>query len=408
MNTTTRTLAPALPARAPWLARRALQPLNALQVGTLDLQLPDGSRAHFGRAQAAAPQAKVSLDDWGVLRAALLRGDIGFAEAYVDGRWHSPDLVALLRLILRNRDALEALVHGQRWSAWLDRLRHALNRNTRRGSRRNILSHYDLGNDFYALWLDATMNYSSAWFDGDYTRPTAQAQQAKIDRALRECGLRPGQRLLEVGCGWGALAARAAQAFEARVVGVTLSDAQLAWGRQRVADEGLGQRVDLRLQDYRDIDDGPFDAIVSIEMFEAVGETYWDSYFATLARLLAPSGRACIQSITIRDDLFDRYRRSTDFIQQQIFPGGMLPSRSVFRAQAERAGFKVVGELAFGPDYAETLRRWRADFMARQPQVRALGFDDRFARLWEFYLAYCEAAFDEGSTDVVQFTLQRA
>jgi cyclopropane-fatty-acyl-phospholipid synthase len=251
------------------------------------------------------------------------------------------------------------------------------------------------------------MNYSSAWFNGDLQQPMVQAQWAKVRRALGECQVQPGQRVLEIGCGWGALAELGAREFGAHVTGVTLSSEQLAHARQRLQDGGLSARADLRLQDYRDISDGPFDAIASIEMFEAVGREYWDSYFQTVHDKLKPGGRACIQSITIRDDLFDRYVRSTDFIQQYIFPGGLLPSRSMFAQQATRAGLELVNEMAFGADYAETLRRWRLQFLERDGPLRQLGFDTRFMRIWEFYLAYCEAAFATGNTDVVQFTLRR-
>lgn len=396
------------PAGTPFAARRLLALLQRLPHGTLDLQLPDGSQARFGHGE---PRAAIRVTDWRVAGATLRRGDVGFAEAFVDGHWHSPDVVALLRLCLANRAALEQAIFGRWWGGLADRLRHLLNRNTRAGSRRNIHAHYDIGNAFYRLWLDETMNYSSALFDGDLARPMADAQRAKVRRALQETGIRPGQRLLEIGCGWGALAECAGLEYGARVVGVTLSDEQLAWGRERIANAGLAGRVDLRLQDYRDLpraEPEPFDAVVSIEMFEAVGRAYWDDYFRTLRGCLKPGGRACVQSITIRDDLFERYLRSTDFIQQYIFPGGLLPSPSAFREAAGRHGLEVVNELAFGADYAETLRRWRADFLARDAQVRRLGFDTRFVRIWEFYLAYCEAAFAEGSTDVVQFTLRRA
>ncbi len=397
----------ALPARAPAAARALLRLLATLQVGSLELQLPDGSVAHFGRRREGEPQAAMRLLDWRVCQATLRRGDIGFAEGFIDGHWTSPDLVALLELCIANRDAMTAAIYGTWWGSLLDRIRHLLNRNSRHGSRKNIHAHYDIGNPFYRLWLDETMNYSSALFEGDLSRPTAAAQQAKVRRALGECALAPGERLLEIGCGWGALAETAAREFDARVVGVTLSDEQLAFARDRMHRQGLADRVDLRLQDYRDIDDEPFDAIASIEMFEAVGREYWGGYFQTLRDRLKPGGRACIQSITIRDDLFDRYVRSTDFIQQYIFPGGLLPSPSAFRAEAERAGLEVINQFAFGPDYAETLRRWRAAFLARDAQVRRLGFDTRFMRTWEFYLAYCEAAFATGNTDVIQFTLRR-
>ena len=406
MTTTTATSALALPRSAPAAARAVFKMLGQLAHGTLDVQLPDGEQLRFG--QGDAPRAAIRLVDWRVCGAALKSGDIGFAESFIDGGWTSPDLVALLQLFIANRDAVEQVIYGSVWGGLAYRLKHLLNRNSRRGSRKNIHAHYDIGNPFYRLWLDETMNYSSALFEGDFTRPTAEAQLVKVRRALAECALQPGQRLLEIGCGWGALAETAAREIGAHVTGVTLSTEQLEFARERLARHGVAARADLRLQDYRDIDDGPFDAVASIEMFEAVGREYWGDFFATLHRQLKPGGRACLQTITIRDDLFDRYVKSTDFIQQYIFPGGLLPSRSAFRAEARRAGFEIVNELAFGRDYAETLRRWRADFLARDPQVRKLGFDQRFMRIWEFYLAYCEAAFETGNTDVMQFTLQRA
>ncbi|HPM68407.1 MAG TPA: cyclopropane-fatty-acyl-phospholipid synthase family protein, partial [Piscinibacter sp.] len=282
---------------------------------------------------------------------------------------------------------------------------HLFNRNSRQGSKKNIHAHYDLGNEFYRLWLDPTMNYSSAWFEGDLSRPMPDAQHAKVRRALREAGVKPGDRVLEIGCGWGALAECAAREFDAKVTGVTLSSEQLEWAKSRLADAGL--QGDLRFQDYRDIADGPFDAIASIEMFEAVGREYWPSFFATVRSQLKPGGKACIQSITIADRYFERYVKSTDFIQQYIFPGGLLPSPSAFREAAAQAGLRVVDELDFGLDYAETLRRWRESFLGQEQRVRRLGFDARFMHIWEFYLAYCEAAFATGNTSVMQFTLQR-
>jgi cyclopropane-fatty-acyl-phospholipid synthase len=404
MNSTTFNT-PALPAAAPAAARAVFRLLRELRVGSLDLQLPDGTQARFGHQDK--PRAALRLVDWRACSAALKSGDIGFAEAYIDGHWTTPDLVALLELFIANREAIERVIYGSWWGSLAYRLRHLLNRNSRRGSRKNIHAHYDIGNPFYRLWLDGSMNYSSAWFDGDLTRSTTQAQAAKVQRALAECRLQPGQRLLEVGCGWGAVAEAAAADLGAHVTGVTLSDEQLAFARERLNSRGLAPLTDLRLQDYRDITDEPFDAIVSIEMFEAVGRAYWPSYFALLRDKLKPGGRACIQTITIRDDLFDRYVRSTDFIQQYIFPGGLLPSPSVFREEAQRAGLAVENELPFGSDYAETLRRWRVQFLAQEADVLKLGFDTRFMRIWEFYLAYCQAAFATGNTDVVQFTLVR-
>ena len=395
----------ALPETAPAAARAIFRLLRQLRVGTLDVQLPDGSMAHFGTG--GEPRAAISLHDWSVCSAALKSGDIGFAERFIDGSWHSPDLVALLKVFIANRESFESVIYGTWWGRLAYRVRHLLNRNSRHGSRKNIHAHYDIGNPFYRLWLDETMNYSSALFEGDFERPTADAQLAKVRRALREVEIKPGDRLLEVGCGWGALAEAAAGEFGAHVTGVTLSTEQLEFATERLRRHGLAERSELRLQDYRDIADEPFDAIASIEMFEAVGREYWGSYFATLRARLKPGGRACIQTITIRDDLFERYTRSTDFIQQYIFPGGLLPSPEAFRGEARKAGLEVVNELAFGADYAETLRRWRVAFLARDPQVRKLGFDTRFMRIWEFYLAYCEAAFDTGNTNVMQFTLRR-
>ena len=396
-----------LPTTAPTAARAMLHLLAGLRHGRLDVQLPDGTQSRFGAADAAGPHAAIRLSNWKVCAAALKSGDIGFAEGFIAGDWTTPDLPALMKLFVANRDAVESMVYGQWWGRLLYRAKHLLNRNSRRGSRKNVHAHYDLGNPFYRLWLDPTMNYSSAWFEGDATRSLSDAQHAKVRRALAECHLQPGQRLLEIGCGWGALAEKAVGEFAAEVTAVTLSTEQLAYAQQRVNDAGLAGRVDLRLQDYRDIDDAPFDAIASIEMFEAVGREYWPGFFATLHDKLKPGGRACIQSITIRDDLFERYIAGTDFVQQYIFPGGLLPSPSQFRAQAQAVGLEVVNELAFGADYAETLRRWRERFLAEESGVRRIGFDTRFMRIWEFYLGYCEAAFDGGNTDVIQFTLRK-
>ena len=394
----------ALPQCAPATAGPVFGLMHKLQHGALEVQLPDGSHAHFGTLKDGEPSAAIRLKNWNVCAAALKSGDIGFAETFIAGDWSTPDLTSLLKLFIANRDAIERVVYGTWWGSLLYRVRHLFNRNSRQGSKKNIHAHYDLGNDFYRLWLDPTMNYSSAWFEGDASKPLHEAQTAKVQRALRECRVGAGDRVLEIGCGWGALAESAARDFGAEVYGVTLSAEQLAWAQDRLKTQGLAGQ--LHFQDYRDIRSGPFDALASIEMFEAVGRAYWPEFFDTLKRQLKPGGRACIQSITIRDDLFDRYVRSTDFIQQYIFPGGLLPSVSEFRKAAKNAGLRVVGELAFGQDYAETLRRWRERFLSEDTQVRQLGFDTRFMRIWEFYLAYCEAAFATGNTDVVQFTLE--
>ncbi len=410
---------PALPDSAGAAARSVFKLLARLPHGELDLQLPDGSSMHFPQAQRSefsAPnsRATIRLHNWQLFERALKSGDIGFAESYIDGDWSTPDLPAVLALFIANRDHIERVVYGSWWGSLLYRLKHLLNRNSRRGSTKNIHAHYDIGNEFYRLWLDSSMSYSAAWFEGagqPQQVPLLQAQEAKVRRALREARVTPGSRVLEIGCGWGGLAEVGAREFGAHVTGVTLSNEQLKWATDRISDAGLASQAELRYQDYRDLaaqhERQPFDAIVSIEMFEAVGREYWDSYFDTLKRCLKPGGHACIQTITIRNDLFARYVKSTDFIQQYIFPGGLLPSPDAFEAQARQAGFEVVNRLAFGADYAETLRRWRASFVQHETSLRAQGFDTRFLRIWEFYLVYCETAFEFGNTDVMQFTLRR-
>ena len=409
LNTSSRPRAAfSMPGDAPTAARTALKMMLRLKHGTLTLKLPDGSIQRFGNGQT--PMASLHLLNWNVCGAALKSGDIGFAESYVAGDWTTPHLTELLRVFLLNRKEVDDVIYG----TWLGRLayriKHLLNRNTKANSQKNIHAHYDLGNAFYELWLDGTMNYSSAIFETPETS-MKDAQHAKVRRALRMANVKPGDRLLEIGCGWGALAEKAVKEFDASIVGVTLSTEQLKWARQRMQREGVADRADLRLQDYRDIAkttaDTPFDAICSIEMVEAVGREYWPEYFQTVARLLRPGGKACIQSIVIADELFNRYISSTDFIQQYIFPGGCLPCPREFRAQAAAAGLELVDEFSFGQDYARTLKLWRDDFMAQESRVLQLGFDKRFVRIWEFYLAYCEAAFEQANTDVVQYTLRK-
>ena len=398
----------ALPHGAPAAARTAFKLLSRLKYGTLTLQLPDGSMQRFGSGDG--PTASLRLVNWNVCSASLRSGDIGFAESFIAGDWTTPHLTELLRVLIVNRKEVEDVIYG----TWLGRLayrvKHLLNRNTKANSQKNIHAHYDLGNAFYELWLDGTMNYSSAIFETPQTT-MKDAQNAKVRRALRMAGVQPGHRVLEIGCGWGALAEMATTEFDASIVGVTLSTEQLTWAQQRMARVGAADKSDLRLQDYRDIgtvsQDEPFDAICSIEMVEAVGREYWPTYFQAVARLLKPGGQACVQSIVIADELFERYVSSTDFIQQYIFPGGCLPCPTEFRAQARAAGLEVVDEFSFGQDYAHTLRLWREQFMAQESRVLQLGFDKRFIRIWEFYLAYCEAAFAQANTDVVQYTLRK-
>lgn len=399
------------PPGVPAAARTALRLLQSLRHGSVALQLPDGTLRHFGHG--GGPVVAMTLHNWNVFGAAFKSGDIGFAESYIAGDWSTPHLTGLLQLIIANRRQIEGMIYGTWVGRLVYRLRHLLNRNTRGNSQKNIHAHYDLGNDFYASWLDETMNYSSAWFEGGprgiggVSADLPSAQRAKVRRALREAGVKAGDRVLEIGCGWGALAEIAAIEFGATLTGVTLSTEQFAFARQRMARLGIAGCTELRLQDYRDIRDEPYDAICSIEMVEAVGREYWPTYFQAIRRLLKPGGKACIQSIVIDDALFARYIGSTDFIQQYIFPGGCLPCPSAFRRAAEAAGLRVQREFAFGADYAETLRRWRERFLAQRALIMSQGFDDRFMRIWEFYLAYCEAAFAMRNVDVVQYTLVR-
>jgi len=407
-TSTTQDQAFLIPGDAPSAARATLKLLLRLKHGTLMVKLPDGSVQRFGSGES--PMASLHLLNWNVCSAALKSGDIGFAESFIAGDWTTPHLTELLQVFILNRKEIDDVIYGSWLGRLVYRVKHLLNRNTKANSQKNIHAHYDLGNAFYELWLDGTMNYSSAIFETPETS-MKEAQHAKVRRALRMAQVKPGDRVLEIGCGWGALAEKAVLEFDASVVGVTLSTEQLAWAQARMQREGTAGRADLRLQDYRDIGkttaDAPFDAICSIEMVEAVGREYWSEYFQTVARLLKPGGHACIQSIVIADELFDRYIGSTDFIQQYIFPGGCLPCPREFRAQAKAAGFEVVDEFAFGQDYARTLELWRDDFMAQEAHISQLGFDKRFMRIWEFYLGYCEAAFLQANTDVVQYTLRK-
>jgi len=395
----------ALPQGTPAAARTVFKLLTRLQHGSLTVQLPDGSMQRFGGD--AMPHATLALHNWNACSAALKSGDIGFAESYIAGDWSTPNVTELLRVLIKNRQQVEDVIYGSWAGRLFYRIKHLLHRNTRANSQKNIHAHYDLGNCFYSLWLDSTMNYSSALFNGDMAQPMEAAQFAKVRRALQEAGVQKGDRVLEIGCGWGALAEMATTEMQAHVTGVTLSTEQLDFAKARMERLGVAHQADLRLQDYRDISDAPFDAICSIEMVEAVGREYWPTYFATVSKLLKPGGQACIQSIVIDDAFYERYIQSTDFIQQYIFPGGCLPCPRVFKEQAEAAGLEVVKSFAFGADYAETLRRWRDQFLAQRQAVLANGFDERFVRIWEFYLAYCEAAFDERNIDVMQYTLRK-
>jgi cyclopropane-fatty-acyl-phospholipid synthase len=393
----------------PAKARFILGIFKRLQYGQVLLSLPDGQRLSFGQGQ---PQVQVFLANYKVFDAAMSSGDIGFAQTFIEGDWDCDDLAAMLDIMVANRQSIERVVYGNWVGRLVYRFQHLMNRNSKSGSRRNIHAHYDIGNRFYDVWLDKSMTYSSALFNTLDKTPRfedlPQAQHNKYQRILDELRLaQPIEQsaILEIGCGWGGFAKLAAQQG-ATVKGLTLSTEQLALAQQRLANDGLAQSTNLALQDYRD-EHGTYDAIVSIEMFEAVGEAYWDSYFDVLRRCLKQNGQAVIQTITIDNSLFERYRKSTDFIQQYIFPGGMLPSPKRFEALAKSHGLEVVKGFAFGQHYAHTLRLWREQFLARIDQVKAQGFDTAFLRTWEFYLVYCEAAFRHGNTDVHQYTLRK-
>ncbi|MDE2370710.1 MAG: class I SAM-dependent methyltransferase [Burkholderiales bacterium] len=391
-----------------WLRRPLQGLLRAVSHGSLRVELPDGEVIEAHGAQPG-PRASMRLLRWRALARLALGGDLGLAEAWRDGDWSTPDLPALLRF-----GALNEASWGDRsraaWPArWLGRAWHWARANTRRGSRRNIADHYDLGNAFYARWLDPELIYSSAIY-GDPTQSLEQAQAAKLQciiERLQLDSLPPGGEILEIGCGWGALALAMARRRPCRVTGITLSQEQLAHARERVAASAMPTRVELRLQDYRDLR-GSYDRIVSIEMLEAVGERYWPVYFETLRRCLRPGGIAVIQVITIGEAYFDDYRRHTDFIQRHVFPGGMLPTVSAIRDQARRCGLEMVEALPFGASYAATLAEWRRRFIAAWPEIEALGFDAPFRRLWEYYLSYCEAGFLCGKVDVGLYTLRHA
>lgn len=387
----------------PGVRERLLRRLLArLQVGRIHVILPSG-RCMTVDGIASGPEATVRIRNWRLVNRILLGGDMGVAEGYMAGDWDSPDLAALLDLSLRNERALTDLIR-QPWPVrLLARLRHALHANTPRGSRRNIAAHYDLGNAFYGHWLDETMSYSSALFES-LDEPMADGQRHKYERLARALDLRPGDHVLEIGCGWGGFAEIAARDFGCRVTGLTLSREQAVFARTRMADLGLDDRVDIRIQDYRAAR-GTYDKIASIEMFEAVGEAYWPTYLDTLKARLAPGGRAGLQIITMDDAHFESYRRSPDFIQRYIFPGGMLPGPNAFADAVARAGLRLTDAFFFGPSYAETLRRWDVDFLAAWPEIEKLGFDERFRRMWHYYLKYCEAGFDAGRINVGQFVI---
>ncbi len=391
------------------LMRAFLSLAESIAYGRLSIELPSGEILRIA-APNPGPEAALVIHDERAIRRLFAGGKLAFAEAYLDGDWSSDSLAALIELGARNEHVLapswSVRTAVVTWHALLNRARHLIaNRNSRRGSKRNIASHYDLGNGFYRQWLDPTMTYSSALFETP-DQPLEQAQIAKWRHIADMADLRPGQRLLEIGCGWGGFARWAARERGCEVVGLTLSQAQRDWALAEIAKDGLDDKIEIRLQDYRDVD-GTFDRIVSIEMFEAVGEAYWPAFYDTLRARLAPGGIAALQVITIADSDYAEYRESVDFIQRYIFPGGMLPSPKILGDLAARAGLKDLGHLAFGMDYARTLELWRNRFEATWGAVAPLGFDGRFRRMWRYYLAYCEGGFRAGTIDVRQLALQK-
>jgi cyclopropane-fatty-acyl-phospholipid synthase len=386
-------------AALPRMVQLALGFASRLRRGTLDVTLLDGRVMRFGGAEPG-PAAQMILHSYGFASKLINNGDIGIAEAYLRGEWDTPDLTQFLYLFCVNHELIQTMLANKPLVRFVQVVRHWFNRNTRRQARRNIYAHYDIGNAFYSAWLDPSMTYSSALYEDDTPDLTA-AQNNKYRRLAEAIDLRPGQKVLEIGCGWGGFAEFAAKTFNAKVVGLTISKEQRDFAQKRIQAAGLSDKVEIKLQDYRDERDR-YDRIASIEMIEAVGEEFWPKYFSQVRDRLLPGGLAGIQAITIQDSMFQSYRREVDFIQRYVFPGGMLPSPQVLKAFGERFGVPVIRERIFGQDYAKTLATWRNNFRAAWPNLKPLGFDERFRRLWEYYLAYCEAGFLSGNIDVRQ------
>jgi cyclopropane-fatty-acyl-phospholipid synthase len=386
-------------AELPRMVQLALGFASKLRRGTLDVTLLDGRVMRFGGAEPG-PAAQMTLHSYGFASKLINNGDIGIAEAYLRGEWDTPDLTQFLYLFCVNHELIQSMLADKPLVRFVQTVRHWFNRNTKRQARRNIYAHYDIGNAFYSAWLDPSMTYSSALYEDDTPDLTA-AQNNKYRRLAEAIDLRPGQKVLEIGCGWGGFAEFAAKTFNAKVVGLTISKEQRDFAQKRIQAAGLNDKVEIKLQDYRDERDR-YDRIASIEMIEAVGEEFWPKYFSQVRDRLLPGGLAGIQAITIQDSMFQSYRREVDFIQRYVFPGGMLPSPQVLKAFGERFGVPVIRERIFGQDYAKTLATWRNNFRAAWPNLTPLGFDERFRRLWEYYLAYCEAGFLSGNIDVRQ------
>ncbi|WP_243367781.1 SAM-dependent methyltransferase [Microvirga solisilvae] len=386
------------------LARLFLQELlSGVQYGSLIIETPSGERIRSD-ARQPGPEAILVLHRWRALSLIASQGDLGFAQGYIDGEWTTPDLTTLIMFAALNNAGLDRMIQGKWPMRLLRRAVHLMRANTRKGSRRNIAYHYDLGNDFYELWLDRSMTYSSALYEQG-SMNLEQAQQAKIDRIAHLLQLSPGHSVLEIGCGWGALATRMAEQG-GHITALTLSKEQRAYAMALRDRKGLSDRIDIRLEDYRDVA-GTFDRIVSIEMLEAVGEAYWPTYFATLQRCLKPGGRAVLQVISISEDRYESYRAGADFIQTHIFPGGMLPSKTLLKSQVEAAGLTLAASECFGSCYARTLAEWRIRFHRAWSEIATLGFDDRFRRMWDYYLCYCEAGFRANIIDVGLYVITK-
>ena len=375
-----------------------------IHTGALVFVMPDG-KTYRADGDKAGPEGIIQVRDTRLFWRMIRDGELGFAEAYMDGWWDTPDLQAVLDTALINNDAVGRSLGGRVVTRLVEKLRHLMNRNTKRGSARNIARHYDLGNDFYAKWLDESMTYSSALFHRpDETLPTGQRN--KYAAIVDSLGARPDEHLLEIGCGWGGFAEYAAGERGLRVTGLTISREQHDYAKRRVFEAGLAERVDIVMRDYRD-ERGAYDGIASIEMFEAVGQKYWPVYFDSVRERLRPGGQATLQIITIADRLFDGYRDGVDFIQKYIFPGGFLPCPSALKTVTAKAGLGWVESHEFGHSYSDTLRRWHHQFNAAWDDIAAMGFDERFRRMWTFYLTVCAACFLAETTDVTQVTLRR-
>jgi cyclopropane-fatty-acyl-phospholipid synthase len=386
-------------ASLPLLVRKAFGYAVKLEFGDLIARLPNGNAYSFKGAKPG-PSATIIINDLSFGKRLIEGGDIGFAEAFIAGEWETPDLTEFLYLFCVNHAAVATLLPGQSIAKWVQRFRHWLNRNTRKGSKRNIQAHYDLGNQFYSMWLDKTMTYSSAIYAaGD--NDLASAQTRKYRTLAENGGFQSNDSVLEIGCGWGGFAEFAAKEIGCNVTGLTISNEQYNFARERIFNAGLNDKVTIKLQDYRD-EKGLYDRIASIEMFEAVGEDYWPTYFAQLRDRLRVGGTAAVQIITIQERFFENYRVEMDFIRRYIFPGGMLPTPTILKDMGQQHGLSQISQKIFGQDYARTLADWRVSFRAAWPQLMPLGFDEKFRRIWEYYYAYCEAGFRSENIDVRQ------